>query len=102
MTEAQQIVHDLEQRRHHLMLRVVALGEGVSKLAYDAVVHNSFMARQRLRELEDEGDQLHREIDLFDAALVEARRRVEAAGRDADDVMAELGLNANATGASAQ
>jgi hypothetical protein len=84
---AQTIVHDLERRRHELLLKHAKLGDEAFRLAYDALVHNSFMARQKLREIDEEAARLNDEIELHNMALVEARRRVATAGRDWREVM---------------
>jgi hypothetical protein len=50
MTEAQRIAHDLEERRHRLMMRQVVLSDQTLSLAYDVVVHGCAVAKQKLRE----------------------------------------------------
>jgi hypothetical protein len=51
MSEAtDKIARDLEERRHRLMLQHVVLSNQTLALAYDVAVHNSFIARQRLRD----------------------------------------------------
>jgi hypothetical protein len=44
-------------------------------LAYDVVVNGSIVAKQKLRELEDEPDRLADEIHLLDCAFWEAVKR---------------------------
>jgi hypothetical protein len=87
MTEAERIISNLEKRRHEIMLRGAALDSDRARIAYDAMVRDSFIARQRWRELNEFTDKLIEEIDLLDAALAEARRRT---GRDCREVMVEI------------
>jgi hypothetical protein len=44
-------------------------------LAYDVMVNGSIVAKQKLRELEDEPDRLADEIHLLDCAFWEAVKR---------------------------
>jgi hypothetical protein len=75
MTEAERIISNLEKRRHAIMIQGVALDADRARIAYDAMVRDSFIARQRWRELNEFTDKLIEEIELLDCALVEARRR---------------------------
>jgi hypothetical protein len=88
MTEAQTIVADLERRRHEIMQRGAALDADRPRIAYDAMVNDSFLARMRWRSLDEATYKLIEEFELIEAALGEARRRAEV--RDAHTVMAEL------------
>jgi hypothetical protein len=88
MGNAQTIVADLERARHQLLLRLEALDDGLNDLAYRAVVENSWIAKTKLRERQDEAERIIDEITLHDWALAEARRR--ALVRSADEVMAEI------------
>jgi hypothetical protein len=87
---AQEIIADLERRRHELMLRGMGFDEERQELAYRILAENSFTARQRWREVEDETQQLLEDIAMHDLAIASARRRAEAVGRNVAEVMAEI------------
>jgi hypothetical protein len=77
MSTAEQIVRiTLEAQRHTLMLRQEALRQAGPQLAYDILMNDSFIAKQEMRDAEDELGNLVDQIALHDLALIEARRRV--------------------------
>jgi hypothetical protein len=91
MTEANQnIVNTLQERRHKMMLRVFELQAIAQRCAFEAVVNDSWKARQDFRDVEHEADRLSDEIGMLDLALGEAFARLQTQGRDWQIVMQEL------------
>jgi hypothetical protein len=88
LTNAEHIARDLEERRHRLMIKHVVLSDQTLALAYDVAVHDSFVAKEKLRSLDHELERIADEISLLDRAFVSAVKRVSA--RDCDQVMQEL------------
>ena len=74
------------------MIEVMQLGAIAKRCAFEACVHDSWKAKQGFRDAEQEGDRLTNEIAMLDLALSEALERLQSRGRDASDVMNELGL----------
>jgi hypothetical protein len=98
MSAAQNVIDNLQSRRHELMLRLNELQAGAQRAAFEAVVHDSWTARQRFRDIEHEADRLSEEIGMLDLAIAEAYARLQTRGRDAGEVMRELKF----TGATVQ
>jgi hypothetical protein len=87
---AQTIINNLQERRHKLMLRVMQLGALAKRCAFEAVVHDSWKAKQEFRDAEQEADRLSNEVTMLDLALAEAHERLQSRGRDVDAVLQEL------------
>jgi hypothetical protein len=93
MSEAtQNIINSLQQQRCAIMIKLHALQADAQRHAYHAVVNGSWKARQDFRATVEAADQLSDEIGMIDLALAEAYARLQSRGRDASDVMKELGL----------
>jgi hypothetical protein len=95
---AQNIINSLQRQRLELMIKLDALQTDAKRFAYHAVVNGSWKARQDFRATVEAADQLSDEISMIDLALAEAYARLQSRGRDANDIMKELGL----TGANKQ
>jgi hypothetical protein len=93
LTDAHQnIIDSLQVQRHSLMMRVMQLEAIAKRCAFEAVVNDSWKAKQAFRDAEQETDRLTSEIEMLNLALQEAFARLQARGRDAGDIMKELGL----------
>jgi hypothetical protein len=94
MSEAHQnIINTLQERRHELMLRITQLEQIAKRAAFEAVTADSWKAKQDFRDAEQEADRLIGEVTFLDMALAEAYARLQSRGRDAGEVMQELGLS---------
>ena len=71
MTELTNIIASLEQQRHQLMLRITQLQAIARRAAFEAVVNDSWKAREAFRSAEHEADR------LAELALTEAHERVQ-------------------------
>jgi hypothetical protein len=89
---AQHVIDTLQERRHDLMARIEQLQTIAKRAAFEACVHDSWKAKQAFRDAVQEADRLADEIEMLNLALQEAYTRLQSRGRDAGDVMKELGL----------
>jgi hypothetical protein len=85
-----QNIHELETKRHALMLRAAALTERCEDLAIRILVDGDRLQEMELREHSEEIDYLRRKAYLHDLAIAGLRRRALNRGRDAATVMAEI------------
>jgi ribosomal protein S20 len=84
----QNIINTLQERRFKTMSRITELQTIARRCAFEAVVHDSWKAKQTFRDAEHEADRLASEVNILDLALAEAYERTQQ--RDWKDVMAEL------------
>jgi predicted RNase H-like nuclease (RuvC/YqgF family) len=89
---AQNVINSLQERRAKLMMRVMQLEAIAKRCAFEVVVNDSWKAKQQFRDAEQETDRLTSEIEMLNLALQEAYTRLQQRGRDANDIMKELGL----------
>jgi hypothetical protein len=90
---AQNIVDSLQVRLHGLEIRLHALQADAKRYAFEACVKDSWRARQNFRDTVEAADKLSDEATMVSMALQEAYTRLQARGRDAGDIMKELGLS---------
>jgi hypothetical protein len=96
MSEAtQNVINSLEQQRCAIVIKLYALQADAQRHAFGAVVNGSWKARQDFRASAEAADALADEIGMIDMALAEAYARLQSRGRDAGDIMKELGFGAN-------
>jgi hypothetical protein len=92
---AQNIINSLHRQRLELVIKLNALQASARRHAFEAVVDGSWKARQDFRAVAEAADRFSDEIGMIDLALTEAYARLQSRGRDAGDVMQELGFGAN-------
>jgi hypothetical protein len=90
---AQNTINSLHRQRLELVIKLNALQTAAKRHAFGAVVNGSWKARQDFRAAVEAADALSDEIGMIDLALAEAYARLQSRGRDASDVMKELGLS---------
>jgi hypothetical protein len=94
MSDAQQnTINALQEQQAVRMRKLNALQVTARRLAFESVVNGSWRAKRDFRDVVEAVDQLSDEIAMTAMALAEAHARLQSRGRDAGEVMQELGFS---------